>query len=65
VIRMIQVIAGVDTHSQTHHCAVVTVTGEHLADAQFPATRPGYEALQAFMTSCVSEWKAQTHTGPD
>jgi len=51
---MIQVVAGVDTHSQTHHCAVVTVTGEHLADAQFPATRPGYEALQAFIT-CQGE----------
>ncbi|MEC5182360.1 transposase [Arthrobacter sp. CG_A4] len=47
---MIQVVAGVDTHSQTHHCAVITVTGEHLADSQFPATRPGYEALQAFIT---------------
>jgi transposase len=51
---MIQVVAGVDTHSQTHHCAVVTVTGEHLAAAQFPATRSGYEALQAFIT-CQGE----------
>ncbi len=43
---MNQVIAGVETHSQTHHCAVVTLTGENLADAQFPAMRPGDEALQ-------------------
>jgi hypothetical protein len=32
----------VDTHSQSHHAAVVLMNGRRLADAQFPATLAGY-----------------------
>lgn len=44
------VVAGVDTDADTNYAAVVTVTGQHLAAAQFPATRVGYEALARFIT---------------
>lgn len=39
------VVAGVDTHLDTHHAAVVTLTGELLADAAFPVSSAGYQAL--------------------
>jgi transposase len=39
------VVAGVDTHLDTHHVAVVTLTGRPVADAAFPATSAGYRAL--------------------
>ncbi len=39
------VVAGIDTHLDTHHVAVVTLTGQLLADAAFPATVVGYRAL--------------------
>lgn len=38
-------VAGVDTHLDTHHAAVVTLTGRVLADAAFPATSAGYRRL--------------------
>ena len=44
------VVAGVDTHKDTHYAAVISVTGEHLAAAEFPATQAGYQALQWFIT---------------
>lgn len=44
------VIGGVDTHGHTHHAALVDPIGRHLADKEFPATRPGYEALLAWMS---------------
>lgn len=44
------VVAGVDTHKDNHYAAVISSTGEHLAAAQFPATGPGYRALQEFIT---------------
>ena len=44
------VVAGVDTHKDTHHAAVISGTGEHLAAAQFPATPSGYRALTQFIT---------------
>ena len=44
------VVAGVDTHKDTHYAAVISVTGEHLAAAQFPATQAGYRALHGFIT---------------
>lgn len=43
------VIAGVDTHKDTHHAAVITSTGQHLGDDQFPTTLAGYRALAAFI----------------
>lgn len=44
------VIAGVDTHKDTHYATVISVTGKHLAAAEFPATQAGYQALQWFIT---------------
>jgi transposase len=48
----VPVIAGVDTHAETHHVAVVTAaTGARLGDAQFPTTQAGYRDLLRFITS--------------
>lgn len=46
-----QVFAGVDTHADTHHAAVVDVLGRHLDDREFPATPVGYRALLAWIGS--------------
>lgn len=44
------VVAGADTHSQTHHVAVLdAATGHLLGDQQFPATLAGYRAILAFV----------------
>ncbi|MGO1318376.1 MAG: IS110 family transposase [Microbacterium gubbeenense] len=45
------VIAGVDTHKDTHFAAVISATGQHLAAAPFPTGEAGYRALEAFITS--------------
>lgn len=45
------VIAGVDTHKDTHHVAVLSTTGARLGDLQVSATAAGYEQLLAFVTS--------------
>lgn len=50
----VELFAGVDTHSRTHHAAVVDGLGRHLADAEFKATAAGYRQLQAWL---------QTHGG--
>jgi transposase len=39
------VVAGVDTHADTHHAAVLDSTGRLLGDQEFPATAVGYAAL--------------------
>lgn len=44
------IMAGVDTHKDTHYAAVISITGEHLGAAQFPATEAGYRALEGFIT---------------
>lgn len=44
-----RVIGGVDTHGQTHHAAVITMTGRHVADREFPATEHGYSQLLSWM----------------
>ncbi|SJN09521.1 Mobile element protein [Leucobacter sp. 7(1)] len=41
--------AGVDTHADTHHAAIIDQNGKHLVDAQFPTTPAGYTALTAFI----------------
>jgi transposase len=46
-----QVFAGVDTHADTHHAAVVDVLGRHLDDREFPATPAGYRSLLAWIGS--------------
>lgn len=48
--KQILVVAGVDTHADTHYAAVITTTGEHVCAAQFPATESGYRALAGFIT---------------
>ena len=53
------IVAGVDTHKDTHYAAVITVTGEHIGAAEFPATDAGYRALTGFIT-CHG---ALLHTG--
>jgi transposase len=47
-----RVVAGADTHSQTHHVAVVdAATGAVLGDRQFSATSAGYRAVVVFVAS--------------
>jgi transposase len=45
------VVAGVDTHKDVHHAAVIAMTGERLEAVPFPATPAGYRALTAFITA--------------
>ena len=43
------VTGGVDTHSQTHHAAVIDQVGRPLGDREFPTTPAGYRALLAWL----------------
>lgn len=43
------VYAGVDTHAETHHVAVIDGLGRRLGDAEFPTTVTGYRQLLAFV----------------
>ncbi|MDN5704928.1 MAG: IS110 family transposase [Yaniella sp.] len=43
------VYAGIDTHADTHHVAVIDELGRKLGDKQFPTTRSGYHQLLAFL----------------
>lgn len=45
------VFAGIDTHADTHHVAVIDTDGRALADAEFPTTSTGYTDLTAYLTS--------------
>jgi transposase len=45
------VIGGVDTHKHVHHAAVLAITGELLATAEFGADHRGYGELLAWMKS--------------
>ena len=45
-----KVIAGIDTHADTHHVAVISETGEHLADREFLAVGSGYRKIMEFIT---------------
>lgn len=51
VIGAPAIVAGVDTHSETHHVAVMSATGAKLGDRAVPATSAGYEALLSFVRS--------------
>ena len=42
---VVEVVAGVDTHGDTHHAAVLSMIGGELGDREFPATAAGYTAL--------------------
>ncbi|WP_238419186.1 IS110 family transposase [Streptomyces taklimakanensis] len=46
-----EVFAGVDTHTDTHHAAVVDPLGRPVADREFPTTTQGYRALLAWLGS--------------
>jgi transposase len=46
----LKVIAGIDTHADTHHVAVITSTGNHLADQEFLAVGSGYRRIIEFIT---------------
>jgi transposase len=48
---LVSVIAGVDTHADTHHAAVVTTTGAHLGDQEFATSVDGYRQLTRFITT--------------
>lgn len=43
------IISGVDTHTATHHAAVIDRNGRLIADAEFPATRSGYTSMLRWM----------------
>lgn len=43
------IIGGVDTHTATHHAAIIDRNGRLLADAQFPATAAGYASMLGWM----------------
>lgn len=46
------VVAGVDTHKDSHHVAVLAAgTGARLGDLEVPATPDGYERLLGFVSS--------------
>ena len=49
--RLEKIFAGVDTHADTHHAAVIDSSGKQLGVAQFPTTPAGYAALAAFLTA--------------
>jgi transposase len=46
----LKVIAGIDTHADTHHVAVISETGRHLADQEFLAVGSGYRDIIGFIT---------------
>jgi transposase len=45
----VTVIGGVDTHSQTHHAAVIDQVGRQLGDRESPTTPAGYRALLTWL----------------
>lgn len=47
----LKVIAGIDTHADTHHVAVISDNGAHLADKEFLAVGSGYRKIIDFITS--------------
>ncbi|MGW6379043.1 IS110 family transposase [Rhodococcus sp. NPDC055112] len=46
------VCAGVDTHKDTHHAAIVDHLGRQLADREFPADPAGYRHLIDWIADC-------------
>ncbi|MGY4103930.1 IS110 family transposase, partial [Nocardia sp. R16R-3T] len=45
------IFAGVDTHADTHHVAIVNEHGRKLADREFATTAAGYEAIEEWINS--------------
>ncbi|MFF1880107.1 transposase [Pseudarthrobacter sp. NPDC058196] len=52
LIDDVTVIGGVDTHKHTHYAALIDDHGRLLGHREFPATSPGYAALQSWMRCC-------------
>lgn len=49
--KKIGVIAGIDTHADTHHVALMTYYRKHLGDRKFLAVGSGYREIAAYLTS--------------
>lgn len=49
--KQIKVYAGIDTHADTHHIAVIDAADRRLADVQVPTTAAGYRAALRFLRS--------------
>lgn len=49
--EQIHVFAGVDTHADTHHVALITDYGKRLGDRKFLAVGSGYKEIAAYLTS--------------
>ncbi len=45
----IEVVGGVDTHADTIHVAAITLTGQPVADREFPTTAAGYARAVRFL----------------
>jgi transposase len=45
-----KVIAGIDTHADTHHVAIINEHGKPLADKEFLAVGSGYRKIVDFIT---------------
>lgn len=56
-----EVFAGVDTHTDTHHAAVVDPLGRPVADREFPTTTQGYRALLTWLilvqSGAQNDWR--------
>lgn len=50
-LELAGLVAGIDTHTDTHTVAIVTETGRHLATETFPITSNGYHQLTDFLTT--------------
>ncbi len=48
--KPLRIVAGIDTHSDTHHVAVIDEVGRQVADRQFPATGAGYRRVIDFLS---------------
>lgn len=49
--QSIEVIGGIDTHTDVHQAAVIDTIGRHLATEAFPTTPEGYRHLLAWLRS--------------
>lgn len=47
----VHIVAGVDTHADNHHVAVLDLSGRRLGDRQIPATAAGYDRLLTYLGS--------------
>ncbi|WP_433520627.1 hypothetical protein ACQPZ2_24695 [Nocardia pseudovaccinii] len=45
-----EIIGGADTYIDTIHLAVISVTGQPVADREFPTTESGYRSAVEFLS---------------